>query len=170
MYKIGLLGDGFLAVMGRPYVEREMPASLQNVARLGIRQVVSLLEPVEARRLGLDAERRESQAQGMAFVSFPIADMGLPKSIDGFSALTLQLFLQIEAGINTLVHCRAGIGRSGLVAAGILLHAGMDAEQAFAHVSKMRGLRVPETISQHSWLLSNQARIVNATANVDRDA
>ncbi len=170
MYKIGSLGDGFLAIMGRPYVEREVPASLHNVARLGIRQVISLLEPVEARRLGLDAERRECQAQGMAFVSFPIADMGVPKSVDRFSAITLQLFQQIEAGINTLVHCRAGVGRSGLFAAGVLLHAGMDAEQAFAHVSKMRGLRVPETISQHAWLLSNQAHIIDPNASPGRDA
>lgn len=169
MYKIGSLGDGFLAIMGRPYVERDVPASLQNVARLGIRQVVSLLEPVEARRLGLDGERREAQAQGMAFVSFPIKDMGTPGSVDEFAAITLKLFGQIEAGNNTLVHCHAGIGRSGLFAAGLLLHAGMDAEQAFAHVSKMRGLRVPETINQHAWLLSNQARIV-ATASSDGDA
>jgi protein-tyrosine phosphatase len=58
------------------------------------------------------------------------------------------------------VHCRAGIGRSGLFAAGMLLYAGMDAEQAFAHVGKMRGLRVPETLDQHNWLVSNQSRIV----------
>ena len=43
------------------------------------------------------------------------------------------------------------------------LHAGLDAEQAFAHVTKMRGLRVPETLQQHAWLLDNQAAIVAST-------
>jgi len=170
MYKIGSLGDGFLAIMGRPYIERDEPASLYNVARLGIHQVVSLLERTEARILGLDTERLEAQAQGLIFVSFPIPDMGTPRSVDEFAAITLKLFNQIEAGTNTLVHCRAGIGRSGLFAAGLLLHAGMDAEQAFAHVSKMRGLRVPETIKQHSWLLSHQARIASAVARSGSNA
>ena len=167
MYKIGSMGNGFLAIMGRPYIEHDAPASLRNVARLGIQQVVSLLERAEARALGLDAERRECQAQRMVFVSFPIVDMGEPESVQEFGEITASLFRKIEAGSNTLVHCRAGIGRSGLFAAGILLHAGMDAEQAFAHVSKMRGLRVPETINQHAWLVSHQARIVAAGKQMD---
>ena len=170
MYKIGSIGDGFLAIMGRPFVERDAPASLRNIARLGIQQVVSLLEPAEARSIGLDGERREAQAQRLVFVSYPIPDMGTPGSVHEFADLTLKLFWQIDRGVNTLVHCRAGIGRAGLFAAGVLLHAGMDAEQAFALVSKMRGLRVPETISQHAWLLSNQARIVAAATEDGDDA
>jgi protein-tyrosine phosphatase len=160
MYKIGSIGHGFLAIMGRPYIEQHEAASLANVARLGIQQVVSLLESGEARHLGLDAERFEARACGMGFVSFPIADMGTPRSVEEFAEVTHTLFRRIDSGINTLVHCRAGIGRSGLFAAGMLLYAGMDAEQAFAHVGKMRGLRVPETLEQHAWLVDNQARIV----------
>lgn len=160
MYKIGSIGHGFLAIMGRPYIEHHQPASLLNVARLGIKQVVSLLEPGEARSLGLDGERLEAKAQGMGFEAFPIVDMGTPRSVEDFANLTHTLFRRVDRGINTLVHCRAGIGRSGLFAAGMLLYAGMDAEQAFAHVGKMRGLRVPETLDQHNWLVSNQSRIV----------
>lgn len=167
MYKIGSIGHGFLAIMGRPYIEQQEPASLANVARLGIQQVVSLLEPGEARSLGLDAEGRETRARGMGFVSFPIADMGTPVSVEAFADITLTLFRRIDRGVNTLVHCRAGIGRSGLFAAGMLLHAGMDAEQAFAHVGKMRGLRVPENLEQHNWLVSHQNLIAAATRNPD---
>lgn len=159
MYKIGSIGHGFLAIMGRPYIDPHEPASLLNVSRLGIQQVVSLLEPSEARDLGLDTERIVAKALGMGFVSFPIADMGMPASVEDFAGITHTLFKRIDGGINTLVHCRAGIGRSGLFAAGMLLHAGMNAEQAFAHVGKMRGLRVPETPDQHNWLVANQARI-----------
>jgi protein-tyrosine phosphatase len=163
MYKIGSIGHGFLAIMGRPYIDHQEPASLLNVARLGIRQVVSLLQPGEARGLGLDTERQEAKAQGMGFVSFPIADMGTPRSVEEFADLTHTLFGRVDRGINTLVHCRAGIGRSGLFAAGMLLHAGMDAEQAFAHVTRMRGLRVPETLEQHAWLVTHQETILELT-------
>ena len=159
MYKIGSIGAGYLAIMGRPYIEHDQPASLRNVARLGITQIVSLLPPREVRSLGLDAARQEARVQGMAFVSYPIADMGTPASVEEFARLTRRVFRQVESGISTLVHCRAGVGRSGLFAAGVLLHAGVDAEQAFAHVSKMRGLRVPETLEQHAWLVNNQSAI-----------
>ena len=57
MYKIGAIGDGFLAIMARPSLEQGEAASMVNIARLGINLVVSLLEPVEARTLELDGER-----------------------------------------------------------------------------------------------------------------
>ena len=71
-----------------------------------------------------------------------------------------MLLKQIDAGANLLVHCHAGIGRSGLLAAGILLHCNLNPQQAFAHVSKMRGVRVPETPEQEDWLINNHAAIV----------
>lgn len=160
MYKVGTMGDGFLAIMACPSIEADAPASIANIARLGIRMVVSLLEPTEARNLGLENERLEVKAYEMGFKSFPIPDMGLPASVEDFTQLTQMLFTQVNAGINTLVHCRAGIGRSGLMAAGVLLHTGMDAEKAFDYVSKMRGIRVPETPEQHEWLVSNYQEII----------
>ena len=161
MYKVGTMGDGFLAIMACPSVEVDAPASIQNVARLGIRQVVSLLEPTEARHLGLSDERLQVKACDMGFISFPIPDMGLPPSVEEFTQITQMLFTQVCAGFNTLVHCRAGIGRSGLLAAGVLLHTGMDAEKAFDYVSHMRGIRVPETLEQHQWLMNNYKAIVS---------
>jgi len=160
MYKVGTIGKGFIAIMARPSLEQGDPASVVNISRLGIKLVVSLLETNEARTLGLDAEREEVRGLGMDFVSFPIPDMGIPTSVEEFASLSKMLLKQVNAGVNTLVHCHAGIGRSGLMAAGILLHCDLDPKQAFAHVSKMRGIRVPETSQQENWLISNCVAIV----------
>ena len=160
MYKVGTMGSGFLAIMAHPSLEPEAAASITNIARLNIKVVVSLLEPSEARRLGLDAERSVVKAHGMEFVSFPIPDMGLPPSVDDFARLTYHLFKQVNVGFNTLVHCRAGIGRSGLFSAGVLLHVGMNPDEAFDYVSSQRGLRVPETPEQRQWLVDNYDVIV----------
>ena len=160
MYKVGTMGHGFLAIMACPTIDPEAPASISNIAGLGINLVVSLLEPGEARTLGLDGERLEVKAHGMEFISFPIPDMGLPASVTDFASLTKALFAQVNAGSNTLVHCRAGIGRSGLLSAGVLLHAGMSPVEAFTYVSNMRGIRVPETPDQHDWLVANYPVIV----------
>ncbi len=160
MYKVGTIGKGFFAIMARPSLEQGDPASVVNISRLGINLVVSLLETNEARTLGLDAEREQVKALGMDFVSFPIPDMGLPASVEEFASLSKMLLKQVNAGTNILVHCHAGIGRSGLMAAGILLYCDLNPQQAFAHVSKMRGVRVPETPEQEQWLISNQVAIV----------
>jgi len=160
MYKVGTIGKGFFAIMARPSLEENDPASVVNISRLGINLVVSLLENNEARTLGLDAEREQVKALGMDFVSFPIPDMGIPTSVEKFASLSKMLLKQVDSGINTLVHCHAGIGRSGLMAAGMLLHCDLGPQQAFTHVSKMRGVRVPETRQQEDWLISNCVAIV----------
>jgi hypothetical protein len=51
------------------------------------------------------------------------------------------------------------LGRSGLLAAAVLMHAGRDARQAFALVASRRGLPLPETRAQGSWLAANQSAI-----------
>ena len=161
MYKIGSIGEGFVAIMARPSLEADAVASISNIARLGIQQVVSLLESNESRNLGLNAEREQVKAHGMGFISFPIPDMGLPSSVEEYALLSEKLFNQVNAGVNTLIHCHAGIGRSGLLVAGILLHCDMDPQQAFAYASRMRGVRVPETPAQEQWLIANYETILD---------
>jgi len=58
----------------------------------------------------------------------------------------------LEEGKSVAVHCRQGIGRSGLIAAGVLMSSGIAAEKATEVVSAARGLPVPETPGQLQWL------------------
>ena len=58
----------------------------------------------------------------------------------------------LEEGKKVAVHCRQGIGRSGLIAAGVLVSAGIGAEKAIEAVSSARGLAVPETPAQLEWI------------------
>lgn len=51
-----------------------------------------------------------------------------------------------------MVHCRAGIGRTGLVATAILMQDGFSAKSACEMVSSKRGVVVPETQAQRDWL------------------
>ena len=156
---IDSIGKGFLAVMAHPAREGDAAMMIRDLAAQGVRQVVSLLDADEARELGLEHEAELVHQQSMDFVSFPIPDMGLPRSVEDFASLSNNLFHQVEVGINTLIHCRAGIGRSGLLASAVLLHGGRNVQQAFVRVSHMRGCRVPETPQQGDWLLENHPLI-----------
>jgi protein-tyrosine phosphatase len=51
-----------------------------------------------------------------------------------------------------ILHCRAGIGRSGLVAACLLVMKGVSPEEAVKKVSAARGVSVPETKEQRNWI------------------
>lgn len=159
MFKIESIGEGFIATMAYPGSEQDSAAAIACLARDGIRRVVSLLEPAEAAALGLGSEAQLVTAESMSFVSYPIPDMGLPASVNSFAALARDLYGRIESGDNTLVHCRGGVGRSGLLAAAVLLCSGMEAQRACEQVTRIRGLRSPETSEQWDWLSTNRAEI-----------
>jgi len=160
-YKIETIGRGFLAVMAKPVSGDWIEDEFIGIANAGITKMVSLLERHEEYEVGLQLEKELTQRNGMKFVSYPIHDRGLPSSVNDFSQFTHNLYHQIVGGSNTVIHCRAGIGRTGLVAAGVLLHSGLKAEEAFEKISAKRRVQVPDTEEQRNWIISNRDRIIN---------
>ncbi len=68
--------------------------------------------------------------------------------------------LEIKKGHSLVVHCRMGIGRSSLIAASILLKMGnqSNVKDIIDKISIIRGLQVPDTEAQISWLKKNRAK------------
>jgi len=113
--------------------------------------VVSLLENEEAGLLDLLGERQAAEDHAIRFISFPISDRGVPASLPEALSLIGRITAQLNAGENVAVHCRQGIGRSGLIAAGALIAAGTSPDDAMQIVSNARGIPVPETTEQRRW-------------------
>jgi protein-tyrosine phosphatase len=158
IYQIERIGSGWLAVMGRPRAGDWAADEFAGLSELGITDVVvSLLEAAEAREVGLAAEARYCDAAGIRFHSYPIPDRGVPSSSEALSKLACQLYHLCAGGRRAAVHCRAGIGRSGLVSAAVLLHCGFGVDDALAAISKARGVTVPDTAEQVQWLAANQS-------------
>jgi predicted protein tyrosine phosphatase len=143
---------GRLAVVTRPRGGDWLEDEASGWRRAGIDVVVSLLESDEAAQLDLLDEPRAAEANGIRFVSFPIPDRGVPASMPAAVSLIADIAGALEEGKNVAVHCRQGIGRSGLIAAGVLAASGVSPEQAIKVVSSARGLAVPETSDQRSWV------------------
>jgi protein-tyrosine phosphatase len=72
-----------------------------------------------------------------------------------------QLVKRTELGKKIASHCYAGIGRTGLIAASILIKMGMQVDDALIKLSRARGLRVPETIHQITWLHHHADQLSN---------
>lgn len=143
---------GRLAISTRPRGGDWLEDDVRGWRRAGIDVVVSLLESDEASQLRLLDESKAADANGISFISFPIPDRGVPASVSASLSLMATVSSALGEGRNVAVHCRQGIGRSGLIAAGILVNAGVHPEQAIKIVSDARGLATPETTEQRLWV------------------
>lgn len=143
---------GHLAIAARPRGDDWLEDEALSWRRAGIDAVVSLLEPDEAEPLGLASEDREFSGAGIEFISFPIPDRGIPQSGARAIALLKDIVRRLEGGQAVAIHCRQGIGRSGLFASGALIVAGMEPDEAVEAVSSARGLPIPETDQQLRWI------------------
>jgi protein-tyrosine phosphatase len=157
---------GRLGILPRPRGGDWLEDEVQSWRRAGVGLVLSLLTPDEIADLELAAEADLAQANGIRFESFPVADRGVPVSKEVFSRLLSQLAEQLANGKTVLVHCRQGIGRSALVAIGLLLWSGVDADSAVRSVSAARGCPVPETTEQRRWVLDFAKSRTAPTASV----
>jgi protein-tyrosine phosphatase len=141
---------GRLAIMARPRAGDWLSEEIAQWKSAGIDVVVSLLEIQEVSDLGLQQEAELCRSGGIEFISFPIPDRGVPVSEVKTEELVSSIIAHISAGRSVAIHCRAGIGRSSVIAACAVVSAGFDADTAFS--ARARGLHVPDTDEQRDWV------------------
>jgi protein-tyrosine phosphatase len=150
---------GRLGIMARPRAGDWLCDEIAGWASDKIDVVVSLLEPTEIEELELGEEANFCRERSIDLISFPIADRSVPTSLPRTAELARLLAEKINEGKAIAVHCRAGIGRSALLAGCVLVTLGTEAELALALISNARRLNVPDTEEQQRWLYDFQ-RIV----------
>jgi len=138
--------------MARPRANDWLLDEIESWRCEGVNVVISLLEAAETAELGLDDEQALCLEAGMTFTSFPIPDRGVPANRTAALGLADALVASLGSDEAVAVHCRAGIGRSSLIAALALVRMGMDPDVALALIGEARGLSVPDTDEQRTWL------------------
>ena len=145
--------QGFrLAIVPRPRGQDWLPDDIDLLRRAGISVIVSALTPSETEDLGLLREAECCRTKGIKFLSFPIEDRSVPLSSNSFSELLNSLKASLGEGKAVGVHCRAGIGRSSLIAAALLIQNGLSPDAAFLTIQEARGCPVPDTVEQRNWV------------------
>ena len=128
---------GKLALASRPRGGEWLDDEMASWQRDGIDMVLSLLTPEEEQALDLAAEA-------------------------GVTTVVERAGSALSSGKNIAVHCRQGIGRTGLIAACLLISRGVDPEAAVARLSAARGVPVPETPEQRQWIDRYAATLARA--------
>jgi protein-tyrosine phosphatase len=148
-----------IGIMPKPRGGIFLNDDIAELGRSGVRNIVSLLTPHEAKILELEKEQEHCEANGITYTSFPVTDFGIPGDTAAALNLVEKMFIQIKANRKVIVHCRGGIGRSSLIAGALLVREGLSAEKAFEAITAVRGVKVPETPSQAAWLKTAEATL-----------
>ena len=159
LYWISDRTPGKLALMARPRAGDWLEDEIGHWRASGIDAVVSLLETEEVSDLGLQPERALCEQHCIDFLSFPIVDRGIPASMRETKALAETLLGRIARGQAVAIHCRAGIGRSSIIAGSVLVLDGMSANEALAAIATARRTPVPDTDAQRLWLADFEAMV-----------
>jgi protein-tyrosine phosphatase len=148
--------SGFrLAIVARPRGGEWLGDELGAMRKAGIDVIVSLLTHEEASELALQGELTACQGAGLLFLNHPIQDRSVPINRTEFLAFVDCVSGLLREGKFVAIHCRAGIGRSSLLAASVLRRLGINAASAFELVQSARGCQIPDTPEQRSWVLEN---------------
>lgn len=144
---------GRIAQSHRPRAGDGLIEDLGALRSAGVDVLVSCLTEQDEKRWGLEREFFEAQAAGLEFLQHPIVDHDVPRSTEETLAFAGALAGRLKDGQCIVVHCLAGIGRSGLLTVATLAKTGWPLERALDQASNARGFIVPETPAQRAWLI-----------------
>jgi len=139
----------------RPSLET-FEADLDAIAAFGAKRLVTLMQPDELAYIGIDPKRldRALQARGLEWLHLPIRNLSVPGQDweSNWTTAGAQLRSQLAAGGRFALHCYAGLGRTGTIAARILVEHGARPDAAIALVRKIRPGSI-ETLEQERYVL-----------------
>jgi ADP-ribosyl-[dinitrogen reductase] hydrolase len=120
--------------------ERDLAADLARIAEWGAAAVATLMEQHELERYGVVGIGEAAEALGMEWHHLPIPDVGVPDGL--FEARWFyaghRLRAHLLAGRRVLLHCRGGLGRTGTIAARLMVELGTAPDEAVAAVRRAR--------------------------------
>ena len=133
---------------------RDIDADLQAIKDWGASSLVTLMETHELDRLAVADLGFQAVERGLAWYHLPIRDVSTP---DGafetqWAAAGAEVHGRLASGQRIVVHCRGGLGRTGMIAARLLIEFGAAPRDAIVEVRRARPGAI-ETVQQERYVL-----------------
>lgn len=135
--------------------ERDLDLDLQLVQDWGAEIVLTLLEDFEFSEVGVEELRPKVETLGLRWLHLPIPDKNAPTMdfATQWRKAGPEVHACLQRGGKILIHCMGGIGRTGTIAAQILMERGMSVTEAMAAIRLARRGAI-ETAAQEDYLRS----------------
>lgn len=137
-------GPGTRLMQPELAAKKLLPSDLNAATDWGANGLVCLLEYHELSMHGIENLGEEVEARGMWFKHLPIVDMGVPTQDfeDEWAVEGERIRHALRIGERVIFHCYAGLGRTGMMAARILVELGMEHQAAINEVRKTNSRRI----------------------------
>lgn len=149
---------------------RDLTADVERLRDWGATIVVSLTEQLEMARLGVSELGYAVRKAGMISLHLPIPDTGEPGPtwLAQWRNASPTIHQELANGGRVVVHCRAGLERTALVAALVQCEHGVDLDTALDTIAVSRRGARPLPI-QRRWLEAHLAHVSQHSAARDLD-
>jgi len=142
---------GLTILPGRRDRGRSLTDDIAAIRAQGVTHVVSLLTANEFTDHGVEGLIEAYLDAGLQVRVSPMLDGGVT-SVAEMQELLSWISTALAEGGRVMVHCLGGLGRSGLVAASLLIARGMGAAKAIRTVRRCRSPKAIETARQEAFL------------------
>ncbi len=134
---------------------RCLKTDLGAIVNWGAGALVTLMRTHELEQLRVPTLGEAARSLGLSWFHLPITDVGVPgpEFDEAWRVVGPELRQRLQNGERVVIHCRGGLGRTGLVAAQLLIEMGEAPETALRHVRLARPHTV-ETAEQERYVLS----------------
>jgi ADP-ribosyl-[dinitrogen reductase] hydrolase len=155
--------------------DRDLGVDLKAVVDWGASALVTLMEDHELKKLGVRVIGQHVKSMGMEWFHLPIRDVSIPDASfeTAWETAGQALRAMLKNGQGIVIHCRGGLGRTGLIAAQLLIELGEMPSKALERVRAVRPGAV-ETRQQEEYVLSlqnlTQAQLSDAGCSTVRSA
>jgi ADP-ribosyl-[dinitrogen reductase] hydrolase len=137
---------------------RNLDEDLSIIRKWGASTVVTLIEAHEFELLKVNRLGEAVRELGMRWIHLAIRDVDVPNQRfeQEWIVAGSEIHRRIRAGEKILIHCRGGLGRTGLVAGLILVERGSEPSNAIRQVRAARRGAI-ETVAQECYVLRAKA-------------
>lgn len=156
------LAPGRLFLSALPGRHADAAAAMDGCARAGVRVILCLVSRAEAARLAPGYARLWGAASMPTLLHHPVPDFAAPPDARAFAVTVNDLAARLRAGETALIHCAAGIGRTGTAAIAVLHALGLDMAEATARVGAAGS--GPESAAQRAFVAAFPAVHARACA------